>query len=131
MVPLELFKVVPVQKHDNRLNLRQKATFQQEIAQQSQQAQRKIKKLVASLKDSGVIIDKSGFITSDSEVFEENVLPHLLYAVKGKDKPANWIDFASILATCRLPRNILATRPQSDVRRLRRNAKDQEEDSDY
>lgn len=129
MVPLELFKVVPVKKTRSSRESRDESPLEEEIEQLPRLTQRKVKKLLACLKDADVHFDQAGFIKSRSDTLQHTILPYLLYAVKGKEKPADWNKFASILTLCKLPRDLLATRAQLDVRRARRYA--EKASSDY
>lgn len=125
MIPLELFKVIPVKRakyDDSQVEL----SLDDKIRQLAQHTQRKVKKLIASLENSGYSLDKSGYIRGGS--LQDSVLPYLLYAIKGRDKPSDWTTFASILASCKLPKDILSARASLDVRRARRNAKESSSD---
>lgn len=123
---MDFFKIVPIEDYNKYTQIEPATPDDSEIEKIPKYLQKKIKKLIDYLSQAEIIVDGRGIVTSASEYLTtgENILPHLVYSIKGKDRPSDYSNFATILATIKLPRDLLCQKANTDVKRAKRNAKE-------
>lgn len=124
---MELYRVISMEEYNKYIDKKEDKHADSEIAKLPKLVQRKIKKITDCLLENDVEVDSNGKIKETTEYFSsgENILPHLVYAIKGgKDKPTDWLNFVSLLTNCKLPKDILCQKATTDLKRSKRHAKD-------
>lgn len=116
---MELFKIVPLDDYNRYIEVKKEKCLEDDISELPKLLQRKVKRVLDCLVESGITVDESGKTGS----LEQNILPYILYAIKGKDRPLDWSSFALLLVNCKLPKDLLCEKASGEVKRAKRNAK--------
>ncbi len=122
---MELFKIIPLDDYNKFIKVgefkkfREESCLDQEISELPKLLQRKVKKLLDCLTESGITVVESG----RAESLDQSVLPYIVCALKGKDRPSDWSSFALLLINCKLPKDLLCEKASVELKRAKRNAK--------
>lgn len=124
MSKVEMYKVVPLSIYSKCMEESEKKTTKEQIEKLPKLSQRKVKRLLDILQENGVIWDEHGKLTkTPNEILEStDVIPLVEFAVRGKNKPSGWNNFALLLGTLKLPKDILCATAIRDVKRAKKHA---------
>lgn len=124
MSKVEMYKVVPLSIYSKCMEESEKKTTKEQIEKLPKLSQRKVKRLLDILQENGVIWDEHGKLTKTPNEILENtdVIPLVEFAVRGKNKPSGWNNFALFLGTLKLPKDILCATAIRDVKRAKKHA---------
>lgn len=124
MSKVEMYKVVPLSIYSKCMEESEKKTTKEQIEKLPKLSQRKVKRLLDILQENGVIWDEHGKLTkTPNEILEStDVIPLVEFAVRGKNKPSGWNNFALFLGTLKLPKDLLCATAIRDVKRAKKHA---------
>ena len=120
---MEKYKLIPLAQYDAIV----KATKDQEgqnlletrLDQLSIKTKRKISKLLSVLNEEGFTFNEFGVL--DDPPLSTDLLPYLLYAVKGRGaKPVDWSKFLEVLGELHEIQKLLSLKVYHEVKRERR-----------
>lgn len=124
MSKVEMYKVVPLSIYSKCMEESEKKTTKEQLEELPKIAQKKAKRLLDFLEENGVSWDEHGILTKKpSELAEStDIIPLVQFAVRGKNKPSGWNNFAYFLGTLKIPKDILCTIAISDIKRSKKYA---------
>lgn len=107
------------------MNDKSPPSLQQQLQAIPKLHRHKVRKLADAVIGVGVELDEDGYVPKEllGTSNKIQIIPYLLAAVKGKDTPIHWIPFLEFLATIKIPRDLLAPKVKTEMRKLKRNAK--------
>ncbi len=81
--------------------------------------------MIDCLLQAELSVDGNGNVLAGSDYFSagQNILPHLLFTLKGKERPSDYSNFAVILAACKLPKDLICQKATTEIKRAKRHAK--------
>ncbi len=121
---VEMYKVVPLSIYSKCMEESEKKSAKEQLDQLPKLAQRKAKRLLDIFQENGVTWDEQGKLTNSPNELSQgtNIIPLVEFAVRGKNKPDGWNNFALFLGTIKIPKYLLCATAIRDVKRAKKHA---------
>jgi len=122
---MQRYKVIPLQEYETfqkeKDNLNKTNELNEKLATLPKAALRKVLKLIQVLRSNELEIETSTGMVDSAPGFDSpfNILPFVLYLVRGKERPEQYDKFIHLIAEYQFPRGCLPSRVMKDVKKAK------------
>lgn len=121
---MELYKLVPLELYENVVETAKTKTFADDIGALPKATQKKVNRILEIIKEEGIEWNETGKVTTSEEgLNSEEILPLVLYLVKGKERPSTFGNFAQFLGNVKFPKDIVHQKVLPELKKAKKNAK--------
>lgn len=121
---MELYKLVPLEVYASGMEASHHKPLSEQLSELPKVTQRKAKRLFDILSEAGVEWDDFGKVTSSNDGLQVGVdiLPLVLYTLKGNKRPETYGNFAFFLGSIKLPPGLASQKASVEIKKSKKYA---------